>query len=310
LYEQVKSRQMNSPTMLWMGVIVGVLLTICSLAGAQTVAAAPTIYRLNQKSTYQEGCFPPCLCPISQPASVSGTLILTPDKPGAAFPTYSVTEVNWRFVLGNREVQVTGFGTYEIGGEPLQQRLQLELKVGTQPATHFDSGLVAAKAPFPNIVVTISIHGERCFDNVFAVNASPVPVAQYQLLSGSSFQRGCFPPCTCAIGPRQSLSGGFALVNLQPNPLFAEYAVVNVNWLAAAPPAAIAVHGAGFYKVGGEVAVQQELSLELAVGSEPLTHFDSGLVLAKAVFPLIDVTISIHGMRCADTVIVVKAAPK
>jgi len=305
---------MNSPTKLWMGVIVGVLLTICSVAGAQSaVPAAATIYRLNQKSTYQEGCFPPCLCPISQPAPVSGTLILTADKSVDAFATYSVTEVNWRFVLRNQEVQVTGSGTYEIGGEPLQQRLQLDLKVGTQPVTHFDSGLVAAKAPFPNIVVTISIHGERCFDNVFAVSASPVPVAQihpYQLLPGSSFQRGCFPPCTCAIGPRQPLSGDFALVNLQPTPLFAEFAVVNINWLAAAPPAAIAVHGAGFYQVGGEVAVQQELSLELAVGALPLTYFDSGLVLAKAVFPLIDVTIPIHGMRCADTVMVVKAAPK
>jgi hypothetical protein len=303
---------MNSPTKLRMGVIAGVLLTVCSIAGAQTAAPA-TIYRLNQKSTYQEGCFPPCLCPISQPASVNGTLILTPDKPVAAFAVYGVTDVNWRFVLGNREVQVTGFGTYEIGGEPLQQRLQLELKVGDQPATHFDSGLVAAKAPFPNIVVTISIHGERCFDNVFALNASPVSAAQiqpYQLLPGSSFQRGCFPPCTCALGPRQPLGGGFALVTLQPTPLFAEFAVVNINWLAAAPPAAIAVHGAGFYRVGGEVAKQQELSLELAAGSEPLTHFDSGLVPAKAVFPLVVVTISIHGMRCADTVMVVKAAPK
>jgi hypothetical protein len=86
--------------------------------------------------------------------------------------------------------------------------------------------------------------------------------------------------------------------------------VVKINWVAAAPPATIPVRGDGFYQVGGEVAVQQELSLELAVGSEPLTHFDSGLVQTKAVFPLIDVTISIHGMRCGDTVMVIKAAPK
>jgi hypothetical protein len=67
--------------------------------------------------------------------------------------------------------------------------------------------------------------------------------------------------------------------------------------------------GVGFHRVVGEAAVQQELSLGLTVGNLPLTHFDSGLVLAKSVFPLIGVTISIHAGRCADTIIVVKAAP-
>jgi len=302
---------MDTPTRL--GVIAAIVLTVCSVAGAKSASAAvSTIYRLNQKSTYQEGCFPPCLCPISQPASVRGTFVLTPEAPSDGFAIYKVTDVNWTFAMGNQEVQVTGSGTYEVGGSS-QQRLQLDLIVGDQPAILFDSGLVADKTAFPNIVVTISIHGERCFDQVFAVNASLVPLADihpYQLVSGSSFQRGCFPPCTCAIGPRQPLSGGFTRVDLQPTPLFAEYAVVNVNWLAAAPPAAISVRGAGFYQVGGEVAVQQELSLELAVGSEPPTHFDSGLVQTKSIFPLIDVTISIHGMRCSDTVMVIKAAPK
>jgi len=305
---------MNSPAKLWMGVIVGVLLTICSVAGAQTPSpAASVVYRLNQKSTYQEGCFPPCLCPISQPTSVRGTFILTPAEGGDVFATYRVTDVNWIFMLSNQEVPVTGSGTYEIGGEPSQQRLQLDLKVGDQPTVYFDSGLVAAGASFPNIDLTISIHGERCFDNVFAVNTSPVPEAEihpYQLLSGSSLRRGCVPPCACATGQRQPLSGDFALVDLQPSPLFTEFAVVNINWLAAAPAVPIPVRGVGFYQVGGEVAVQQELSLELVVGDKPLTHFDSGLAQPKAVFPLINVTISIHGMRCIDKVMVVKAAPK
>jgi len=165
---------MSSQAKLWTGVIVGILLTICSVAGAQTASpAASTIYRLNQKSTYQEGCFPPCLCPISQLTSVRGTFILTPDERGDAFATYRVTDVDWIFELGNQTVQVTGSGTYELGGEASQQRLQLDLKVGDQPEVNFDSGLVAAKVSFPDIVVTISIHGERCFDQVFAVNARP-----------------------------------------------------------------------------------------------------------------------------------------
>jgi hypothetical protein len=205
---------MNTPTRLWSGLIAAIVLTICSIAGGQTAtAAASTIYRLNQKTTYREGCFPPCLCPISQPVSVRGTFILTPAPASDVFATYQVTEVSWIFAMGNKEVQVTGSGTYEVS-DSSQQRLRLDLTIGDQPATVFDSGWVAAKTAFPNIVVTISIHGERCFDQVFAVNASPVPLADihpYQLVSGSSFQRGCFPPCVCALGPRQPLSGGFTL---------------------------------------------------------------------------------------------------
>ncbi len=86
--------------------------------------------------------------------------------------------------------------------------------------------------------------------------------------------------------------------------------MVDVRWTASAPPAAVAVSGFGFYRVGGELAVQQELSLELSVGGGPLVHFDSGLVAGKAIFPLINATISIHGGRCQDTVMAVKAGPK
>jgi len=99
------------------------------------------------------------------------------------------------------------------------------------------------------------------------------------------------------------------LVDLRPNPLFQEFAVANINWQAAPPPALVPIHGVGFYKIGGEVAVQQRMSLELAVDDEPLTQFDSGLVQTEVRFPLIDVTVSIPGGQCDNTVIVLKAAP-
>jgi len=303
---------MKRRTNLWSGVFFVIILAIGILPNiSESEAAASTIYRLNQQSTYQEGCFPPCLCPISQPTAVRGTFILTPAPAAGLFATYQVSEVNWMFQLGSQQTLVTGSGTYEIGGTPLQQRLQLDLVVGNQGTIHYDSGLVPAKAPFPDIVVSISIHGERCFDQVFAINAAPAPEAAihaYQLVTGSSFQLGCFPPCECALGPKQPLGGTFTLVDLAPTPLFSEHALVNIKWLAAAPPQSIPVVGAGFYRLGGEVAVQQEMSLELAVGNLPLTLYDSGLVQTKAIFPLIDATISIPGDRCLNTVMVVKAA--
>jgi hypothetical protein len=289
------------------GIIAAVSFTTTNFAIAQS--ATSTIYRLNRKGTYQEACVPPCTCPVSQPVEVIGTFISTP-APGAAVATYQISDVNWTFIFGNQQIQVTGSGTYEISDT--QQRLQLTLAMGNQPPVLFDSGWVAvsAKFPFPDIVVTISNTAD-CFKKVFAVNASPAPEAAiqpYELLSGSTFQRGCFPPCQCAVGPQQPLSGDFVLVKLPPNPLFQQFAVVNINWMAAPPLASIPIHGVGFYKVGGEVAVQQEMSLELAVDDEPLIHFDSGLV-TNGRFPLIDATLSIPGGQCDNTVIVMTAAP-
>jgi hypothetical protein len=289
------------------GIIAAVSFTTTSLVNAKS--ATSTIYRLNQNSTYQEECVPPSACAISQPTAVIGTFIATP-TPGAAVATYQISDVNWAFIFGDQQIQVTGSGTYEIGGA--YQRLQLTLAIGNQPPMPFDSRWVpvSPKLPFPNIVITLSNMADF-FKETFAVNASPAPEAAiqpYELLSGSTFQRGCFPPCLCAVGPQQPLNGDFVLVKLPPNPLFRQFAVVNINWMAAPPLASIPIHGFGFYQIGGEAAAQQEMSLELAVDDGPLTPFD-GSFAADVRFPLIDVTLSIPGGQCDNAVIAVTAAP-
>jgi hypothetical protein len=286
-----------------------VLLHTAGFAKAQS--ASSPIYRLNQQSTYQEGCVPPCTCAVSQVVQVIGTFILTP-APGTVTATYEVSQVNWTLMMGSRQFLVTGSGMYQVAigtGNERQQRLQLALSIGGQAPLLFDSGWLPVKSNFPEIIIPIS-NLTGCVKKVFAVDASPAQetdIHPYDLVSGSTFQSGCFPPCRCALGPKQPLGGDFVLVNLPPNPLFQEFAVVNVDWTAAPPPASIPINGAGFYKVGGEVAAQQEMSLELSVDGGPLTHFDSGLVRTGAIFPDINVTVSIHGGRCADTVITIKA---
>ncbi len=128
-----------------------------SHAGAQT----GTLYRLNQDSTFQQGCFAPCLCPIMVAVPVKGTFVLTPTGFDGLFNTYAVTDVNWLVSIGGTETTVTGSGTYKIGGEfALQQQLTLDLQVGADKVQHFDSGLVTGPAPFPDIKVTISVNGQ------------------------------------------------------------------------------------------------------------------------------------------------------
>jgi hypothetical protein len=292
------------------------VLLFLGTAAASVPASAQTgtLYRLNQNSSFQQGCFPPCLCPISVPGSVKGTFVLTPTGFDGLYNTYAVTDVNWVVSNGGTDMIVTGSGTYKIGGEfALQQELSLNLQVGSNMVQHFDSGLVAAGAKqFPNIKVTISIHGQVCFDKVFAVSASPVPpdqIQSYRLLAGSTFQRGCFGACDCAIGPLDPIVGTFALVPLDATPLSSDYAVVNVRWVARDPAGRIPVSGSGTYRIAGEVAAEHQLKLVLKVGGESPAQFDSGLVAGGGTFPRIDIRISKSGAICVDTIIDLHAAP-
>ena len=296
-------------------VLIGIFSISSNASGAQidsSADASSTIYRMNQQSTYQRGCFPPCECPVSQTVTVRGTFVLTPGPMDGSFQTYSVSQVNWIVQSGDQELFFTGSGTYEISqsGSP-QQRLQMDLQQGTQSAQHFDSGLVATGAQFPDIAVTISINGEKCFDTVFMVNALPVPSAEiqpYHLILGSSMQHGCFPPCACPLGLRQPLTGNFVLVELPRTSKLREFSVVNVSWVAAKASPPVSVSGYGFYRFGGGSAVKHELVMELMVGDQAPTQFHSGLVPGGGSFPRIKAQISINGKRCADTVIVVNAS--
>jgi hypothetical protein len=139
-------------------------------------AQTGTVYQLNQDSTFEQGCFPPCLCPVMVGSAVRGTFVLTPTGFDGLFDTYSVEDVQWVVSIGGSDTLVTGKGTYKVGGElALQQELSLYLQVGAT-VEHFDSGLVPELTQFPDIKVTISTNAQVCFDTVFGVSASPMPL--------------------------------------------------------------------------------------------------------------------------------------
>jgi hypothetical protein len=131
---------------------------------------------LTVGSTYQEGCFPPCLCPLGVELPVEGTLTLQLEESNPLFTTYAVTDVRWRILSGGAETQVAGSGTYRVGGEVLlTQQLTLDLRLGGGPPTRFDSGVVAGGAEFPAFDVVVSEHGMVCFDRVLRLRARPAP---------------------------------------------------------------------------------------------------------------------------------------
>lgn len=306
--------------------IVGLLalvMTPGAVWGDPLDAGPGAIFRLGPAATFQEGCFPPCMCPIMNEQPIVGVMKMVYAGQVNGIHTYSVQDVNWK-VQGpagsNIPLRLTGSGMYRVGSPGailvLQQRLELDLQDGTSNAMqHFDSGWVTFnQSNTGSLDIMISMNNMFCWDRAIRVQAMRVPMSEiqrYLLQPGSTYHHDCFGPCDCHIEDPRPMIGDFALVPLNINPLFSEFAVVDVQWLALSPAmnAGTPLHGFGNYRVGGEVAVLHQLSLELVVGNGPRTHFDSGLIPGGGSFPLIDIMLSMNNMVCVDTVLQVMAAP-
>ena len=130
----------------------------------------------------------------------------------------------------------------------------------------------------------------------------------YALDHESTFEYGCFGPCACPVLVRNPVLGSFKLTKLAPDPLFDHYSIDDVKWTVAGEPS-IALTGSGTYRRGGEVAIQEQLTLDLSINGGAPRHFDSGLVTPQAQFPEFRIRVSLHPQACFDTEMVVVAKP-
>jgi hypothetical protein len=156
---------------------------LCALAVASFLAApAPAQdsgYSLSPGSEYRTGCFaPPCTCAPIQLA-MTGSMALVRTAPTPKFANYDVVGVHWVVQFPEDLVDITGSGTYRVGGTgTLQQQLVLDLSVGGGPIRHFDSGLVPGGADFPRLNVDVSLRGQTpCIDTLLRVRAGPTGTA-------------------------------------------------------------------------------------------------------------------------------------
>ena len=124
----------------------------------------------------------------------------------------------------------------------------------------------------------------------------------------SSLEVGCTGPCAC---PAQVFPtyGSFRLVLTSVDPLYTNYDVTGYIASFNNGPGAVAITGSGHYRIGGEVALVQELTLDLDIEGQPTEHFDSGLVPVSVPFPQIDVSCAVHGFACLDSVLIASAKP-
>jgi len=143
---------------------------------AQLGEPATTRYRLKKDSSFQEGCFDPCMCPILTRQPLEGRFVLVPTGSDWLFRYFDVRNVEWRAGQGPDALRIRGSGTYRFGGEfAAQHQLTLDLQVGDGPLEHFDSGLVLGGGSFPRIDAVISLHGVFCYDKVIDLHARPAP---------------------------------------------------------------------------------------------------------------------------------------
>ena len=90
---------------------------------------------------------------------------------------------------------------------------------------------------------------------------------QYRLLEGSTLVDDCLICARPTI--LQPMRGSFRLVLIENTPLFSRYALRDVSFLAGSPTnEAYSVVGAGTYQIGGEVAVLQDMTLQVVL-SDP-----------------------------------------
>src|SRR5205809_7154373 len=117
----------------------------------------------------------------------------------------------------------------------------------------------------------------------------------YRLNPASNYEQGCFGPCMCPILVGTDVRGTFVLTSTGFDGLFNTYAVTDVNWSVASGDEELRVTGSGTYKVGGGLAVQQELALDLRIGDSVGQRFDGGLVGRGGEFPGSSATRAVRG---------------
>ncbi len=295
--------------------VIGLIGALTAVCAAQPTTVRDQLYTLERDSTYQQGCFDPCLCPLWQEVPVTGSFRLSYARTEGWFTVYSVSEVAWTIESFGSRIEVSGGGEYRIGGHfARQHQLALRLRVGDQETQLYDSRLIVGGSEFPRIRIPISINNFYCYDQVFNLNAVPVrppPAGKYTIQRSSTYQEGCFPPCLCPLLVEQALTGSFSLVELpSADPLFRQFAVRDfaADTISTFPTIARRIRGSGTYRVAAGTG-QHQLILDVSINGGEVVRLDSELVDTTTDFPRIDILVDQNNGFCFDRVIDLHAEP-
>jgi hypothetical protein len=136
---------------------------------------------------------------------------------------------------------------------------------------------------------------------------------RYALQQGTELtEEYCLPPCAC---PPHSItapaSGSFLLTLVNSNPLFDEYSITLVDWVAVSGASEFVVSGSGSYRIGGEVAITQYMTLDLVINDREPVRFESpvSIIDPKNSFPDISIRLATEQFICQIDSLVLIAGP-
>jgi hypothetical protein len=113
------------------------LATLAPLAAADIdYGFGPTTYHLHRGSTYQQGCWGPCACVLSNREPMLGSFVLTLATVGDATDQYTFTNIDWRVpTLAGQpfDATLTGDGRFLAGQHPFATHQYLTLHLALTP---------------------------------------------------------------------------------------------------------------------------------------------------------------------------------
>lgn len=135
---------------------------------------------------------------------------------------------------------------------------------------------------------------------------APAAGTDYRLDPESTRHWGCHDPCLCPDN-LLPVTGTFRLSYAGSDPLFDRYAITDIDWTVDAYGVIDHFGGTGEYRIGGEVAIQEQLVLDLEHNG--IHHYDSGLVPGGSGFPRIQVVATAETVLCFHDVLSIAATP-
>jgi hypothetical protein len=139
-------------------------------------------------------------------------------------------------------------------------------------------------------VIICSIGAALALAGARRAESQPLTNALYTLLEGSTITDDCLICGRPTI--QQPLRGTFELVLIEENLLFTRYRLTNIAWHApSGAPFSYEVKGAGEYRFGGEVALVQNMTLDVGINDQP-RNFTNDFSLITRRFPLIEISLT------------------
>jgi len=133
-----------------------------------------------------------------------------------------------------------------------------------------------------------------------------------ELTPDSTYTTGCFPPCKCPIQFVPGMQGTLKFRLVESGQFFDSYEVEADLSVPSTPPRLL--RGSGSYRLGGEIAFLQEMSLKLSTDGGASEDFQSGAVPGPSEFPeKLSIQLAIGHQECFDTLLEIhaeKSAPR